>query len=141
MVGPRNESPPFNVDVVEQFCQLLFLGGFHDGIVKSDKVIDIDADYLANCNRVGDVAYISMELPLAQSFMELLMNHALKPDCLPLIFFTSKSLLHGIESMFAPFPAATKAHFILGLNRKQLDTWFPIFSLTRVHFVFHCVEM
>ena len=95
MVGPRNESPPFNVDVVEQFCQLLFLGGFHDGIVKSDKVTYIDADYPANRNRVSDAAY--MAFPLAQSFMEVVTHHALKSDCLSLKFFTSKSLLHGIE--------------------------------------------
>jgi hypothetical protein len=48
MVGPRNESPSFNVDAVEEFCQLLFFGGSHDGIVKSDKVTHIDADYPAN---------------------------------------------------------------------------------------------
>ena len=56
MVGPRKESPSFNVDIVEQFCQLLFVCGFHDGIVKSDKVTDIDADYPANWNRVNDAA-------------------------------------------------------------------------------------
>ena len=56
MDGPRNKSTYFYVDIVEQLRQLLFLGGFHDGIVKSDKVIDIDADYPANWNRVSDAA-------------------------------------------------------------------------------------
>ena len=54
MVGPRNESPSFHVDIVEQLCQLVFFGGSYDGIVKSDKVTDIDPDYLANWNRVSD---------------------------------------------------------------------------------------
>jgi hypothetical protein len=82
-----------------------------------------------------------MALIIAQSFMELLTNHALKPDFLPLKFFTSKSLLHGLASKFAPSPAAVKAHFILGSNKNQLDTWFSIFFLARAHFVCHCIEM
>jgi hypothetical protein len=56
MVGPRSKSTSFHVDIVEQLRQLLFLGGFHDDIVKSNKVIDIDAYYPANWNRVSDAA-------------------------------------------------------------------------------------